>query len=505
MRKGHGSLLVAAVVCALPLAQCESNSGTCTPHEMTYCMAGSLYWMNSCGSLEELLQTCPLGCNALETGCQDGGACTTAADCSLGQVCHASACCTPACQDRCCGDDACGGACPDTCAGGQVCGGSCTCQTVCDPHAARVCAAGVLFWQDSCGNREEDIESCLLGCNPAGTACLEQTGCSSSDQCSTGQVCFDGSCCAPACEGRCCDDDGCGGTCPDTCAASGLVCNLLCLCEAGCQAETCGTLGRECGAADDGCGQTLQCGACDADETCDANGRCQATLARFSFFVTSLRALRDLSDSQDGFGGNLTYGHTGDRAGLDGADALCAAIAERSMTGASTKRWRAFLCTSYEDAIDRVGEGPWYDRRGRVLAPSKADLLNSRPLNGSAIIRNDFPNEDGVLNHDPDLTGDVDNHDMLTGCDEDGRLYSGSAACLDWTSAGSQVGRPRVGHSWPRTGGREPGDQDPAHWISAMEANGCAPGVNLTESMGNEPTVGASGGYGGFYCFSLDP
>src|SRR5688572_16941556 len=65
-------------------------------------------------------------------------------------------------------------------------------------------------------------------------------------------------------------------------------------------------------------------------------------LDRFSFFVTSLQALRELSGSQNGFGGDLSYGETGAGAGLRGADKLCAAIAERSMPGASAKPWRAF-------------------------------------------------------------------------------------------------------------------------------------------------------------------
>jgi hypothetical protein len=47
-----------------------------------------------------------------------------------------------------------------------------------------------------------------------------------------------------------------------------------------------------------------------------------------------------------------------------------------------------------------------------------------------------------------------------------------------------------------------------AHWISALDEAGCAPGVNLVE-MGppdpSNPTVGSGGGYGGIYCFALEP
>lgn len=242
----------------------------------------------------------------------------------------------------------------------------------------------------------------------------------------------------------------------------------------------------------------------------------------FSFFVTSLKAMQELSGSQDGFGGDLRFGEDGPGAGLRGADKICAAIAEKSMPGAGNKPWRAFLSVAADengeqvDAIDRIGEGPWYDRLGRQFAAGKADLLAQRPTSADPAIQDDFPNEDGVPNHQPDPLQDaVDNHDTLTGSDVDGRLLDATSTCLDWTSAAGQTnvdGRPMLGHSWPRGGmggmGPGPGDMDGAHWIQSHSASGCAPGVNLIE-MGPSPpganTVGAGGGYGGIYCFSLVP
>jgi hypothetical protein len=182
---------------------------------------------------------------------------------------------------------------------------------------------------------------------------------------------------------------------------------------------------------------------------------------KFSFFVTSFKALQLLSGNPDGFGGDLRYGETGTGAGLRGADKICVAIAEKSMPGSSAKKqWRAFLSITADengkqvDAIDRIGNGPWYDRLGRLLAPDKASLLATRPMNGDPTIQNDFPNEDGIPNHDPDLTGPVDNHDFLTGSNAQGRLYGKTATCQDWTTADGSAanGRPRVGHSWPRSG-----------------------------------------------------
>ena len=245
-------------------------------------------------------------------------------------------------------------------------------------------------------------------------------------------------------------------------------------------------------------------------------------LEPFSFFVTSLIAMQELSGNQEGFGGDLRFGEDGPGAGLRGADKLCAAIAERSMPGAGAKPWRAFLSAvddgngNQVDAIDRIGEGPWYDRLGRLIAETREDILTERPTGIDPTIENDLPNEYGVPNHRPDpVMEEVDNHDTLTGTNENGKLYSATATCNDWTGNTGTEGRPRVGHSWTRMGGMGGpgpgmgmGDGSPDNWMSALDESGCAPGVSLIE-MGppdpNSDTVGSGGGYGGIYCFSLIP
>jgi len=255
-------------------------------------------------------------------------------------------------------------------------------------------------------------------------------------------------------------------------------------------------------------------------------------LEPFSFFVTSLAALQELSGSESGFGGDLRFGETGDGAGLRGADKICSTIAEKSMPGSSAKTWRAFLSTAAGGAgggpvhaIERIGKGPWYDRLGRLVAKNLTDLATTRPTGADPEIVNDLPNELGVPNHNPDGSGEVDNHDILTGSNDQGKLYKdASTSCNDWTSAEGATGKPRVGHSWPRSGGGGfpggggnggfpgggggMGDWDPENWMSSLDEAGCAPGVSLIE-MGppnaNNPTVGSGGGYGGFYCFALSP
>lgn len=226
----------------------------------------------------------------------------------------------------------------------------------------------------------------------------------------------------------------------------------------------------------------------------------------FSFFATSHAALQRESGSPDGFGGDL--------GGLAGADAICQSIAEYSSPCQTGKVWRAFLSTSSEDAIDRIGPGPWHDRLGRLLANNVTELVNDRPTNAHPTIKDDFPNEDGVPNQYPDGTH-VDNHQFLTGSNLQGRLFDvntgagtgcldtwsvAAATCNDWTTSAA-VGCPRVGHSWPRA-------ISGINWMSVWNEGGCSPGGVLTdESSGGGPDgtrrVGSAGGYGGFYCFAV--
>ena len=278
---------------------------------------------------------------------------------------------------------------------------------------------------------------------------------------------------------------------------------------------------------------------------------------RFSFFVTSFAALQRLSGNANGFGGDLRYGEAD---GLSGADKICTEIAESSMPGSGAKGWRAFLSAvrgkdgAPVHAIDRIGEGPWYDRLGRVVGSDKASLMGFRPQAADPLIVDDLPNEDGVPNHSPAGTP-VDNHDTLTGSSSTGQLFAmdSDVTCEDWTTS-EPIGRPRVGHSWPRfAGGTFPGfpgggagsfpsfgdgglppfpgggmtdggtDQscflsfepggggfgDYGHWMSSLSEAGCAPVVYLIDDIlgmdCNTRGVGSGGGYGGFYCFALMP
>ncbi|MGC4114737.1 MAG: hypothetical protein QM765_09035 [Myxococcales bacterium] len=247
----------------------------------------------------------------------------------------------------------------------------------------------------------------------------------------------------------------------------------------------------------------------------DAGGTGCTAPANFSFFVMSLQAIKELSGSEEGFGGDL--------GGLAGADQKCQVTAEKV---GSCKTWRAFLSVTDDGtgravhAIDRIGDGPWYDVNGHLLASDKAGLLQVRPTGDTTVVWTSgyqqwpfnqcLTTELGNCNHS---YGDT--HDTLTGSNRSGQLYSSDKkyTCNDWTSSDVNVSLP-IGHSWPRKlNGTDPGE---AHWIQAHtnctsgppgsgssgNCNGCGKNINIADTM--EAGVGGDGGYGAWYCFAID-
>ncbi len=123
------------------------------------------------------------------------------------------------------------------------------CVEDCMPNAGTVCADGVTYWVDSCGNLLEVKEQCECGCN------ADSTGCKYPCECD------------PDCAGKECGPDGCGGVCPPGCGA-GERCDQstgLCECDPNCGDRDCGP---------DDCGGTCPPG-CEGGEWCN-NGYCQA-------------------------------------------------------------------------------------------------------------------------------------------------------------------------------------------------------------------------------------
>jgi hypothetical protein len=192
-----------------------------------------------------------------------------------------------------------------------------------------------------------------------------------------------------------------------------------------------------------------------------------ANAQEMSFFVTSTGL---------GDGGNL--------GGLEGADAHCQKLAEAA--GSTGKTWRAYLSTQAEgkrgeSARLRIGEGPWHNALGELIA-SDLDQLHILPNiylrtaldeNGNRIMgRYDERNE----------------HDILTGTQEDGMAFwpwqEGDKTCNNWTSNGE--GSAIVGHHDRHGGGN-------TSWNSAHASRGCS-----------QENLQGTGGNGYFYCFAAD-
>ena len=187
-----------------------------------------------------------------------------------------------------------------------------------------------------------------------------------------------------------------------------------------------------------------------------------------SFFVTS---------AGPGDGANL--------GGLEGADAHCQALADTVGRGDAT--WRAYLSQSpgmgvaRVNARDRIGDGPWYNANGVVIAWNVDDLHEDR----NNIRKPTATDENG---EQVSGAGDQPNrHDILTGSDSMGRALPAAAdiaTCNNWTSNGE--GRAMVGHH-DRLGGPN------ASWNAVHSSRGCS----------QEDLIG-TGGDGLFYCFAAD-
>jgi len=180
---------------------------------------------------------------------------------------------------------------------------------------------------------------------------------------------------------------------------------------------------------------------------------------------------------------SVGMGKGGDLGGLEGADAHCQKLA--TAAGAGNRTWRAYLSTEEKDkrgvfARQRIGIGPWYNALGELIAQDLDQLhINPNVFKRTAVDekgqpvkgRFDKPNE----------------HDMLTGTQEDGTAYFPDEAdhtCNNWTSSGE--GSAQVGHHDRHGGGN-------TSWNSAHASRGCS-----------QENLQGTGGAGLFYCFAAD-
>jgi hypothetical protein len=193
----------------------------------------------------------------------------------------------------------------------------------------------------------------------------------------------------------------------------------------------------------------------------------QRPAENMSFFVTS---------SNPGKGGDL--------GGLAGADAYCQSLAQA--VGAGGKTWHAYLSTSTVNARDRIGDGPWYNFNGTMIAENVEDLhsANNHLMAETAV--NEMGKSPNYLGGNPPAPlAQPLQHDIMTGSDDHGMKTD--MTCNNWTD-GSADSKTTLGHADRM--GRNPGINS---WTDAHPSQGCG-----LEQLA--PT----GSAGLFYCFAIN-
>ena len=202
------------------------------------------------------------------------------------------------------------------------------------------------------------------------------------------------------------------------------------------------------------------------------------------------------AQAQQGDAAGMTFfvtstgpGNGGDLGGLEGADQHCQELAEAA--GAGGRTWRAYLSAQAAsgapavNARDRIGQGPWQNANGGVIAADLDALHDTNNLSKETALT-----EQGeVVNG----RGDTPNrHDILTGSQADGTAFAEGEdrTCGNWTLSGAE-GAAMVGHH-DRQGLRD--DAPSRSWnASHPSRGGCS-----------QEALRGTGGDGLFYCFAAD-
>jgi hypothetical protein len=185
-------------------------------------------------------------------------------------------------------------------------------------------------------------------------------------------------------------------------------------------------------------------------------------------------------------------GKGADLGGLEGADRHCQNLAKAAGAGART--WRAYLSTqgaktadtNFVNARDRIGNGPWQNAKGVVVARNLEELHSER----ANINKDTALDERGQPVNDRSMK--PNKHDILTGSRPDGTAFAGppnpDMTCGNWTKGGKD-GSAMVGHH----------DRDgpvksawATSWNSSHNSRGC-----------DQESLVGTGGAGLFYCFAV--
>jgi hypothetical protein len=183
-------------------------------------------------------------------------------------------------------------------------------------------------------------------------------------------------------------------------------------------------------------------------------------------------------------------GKGADLGGIDGADRHCQTLAARH--GAGGKTWRAYLSTQEADgkpavnARDRIGNGPWQNFKGTVIAANLNELHSDSNKLG---FDNSLSERGQII---PGVGFAPNRHDVLTGSTMEGRAFPAGddRTCKNWTS--STQGAAMVGHI-DKKGLRD--DAASRSWNSSHPSRGPEGGCSASDLRG-------TGGDGLFYCFA---
>jgi hypothetical protein len=217
-----------------------------------------------------------------------------------------------------------------------------------------------------------------------------------------------------------------------------------------------------------------------------------AVLASTSLLVLGASLGAHAQQRQDGMSFFVTSVGTGkgaDLGGLEGADRHCQQLAQAA--GAGNRTWRAYLSTQADagqpavNARDRIGQGPWRNAKGIVVASSVDELHGDNNLTKQTALTETGEPVKG--------RGDQPNmHDILTGSQPDGTAFAAGQdmTCGNWTRSGAE-GAAMVGHH-DRMG---LSDTPPAKsWNSSHASRGGC----------SQDALKGTGGAGLFYCFAAD-
>jgi hypothetical protein len=216
-------------------------------------------------------------------------------------------------------------------------------------------------------------------------------------------------------------------------------------------------------------------------------GQSNSILTIASLFLGSCAAMQSQPPPMTFFVTSEGSGKGADLGGLAGADRHCQALAQT--VGAGERTWHAYLSVSASgsqpsvNARERIGNGPWHNAKGVIIAANVNELHGKNNLNKQTAL-----NEKGEPING---RGDKPNmHDILTGSQPDGRAFLGNAdmTCSNWTS--SSAGAAMLGHH-DRQGLND--NDSSKSWNSSHPSRGCS-----------QEALRGSGGNGLFYCFAVN-